>query len=67
MVDHHAVVATPASVGTRAPVRSLLVVDVDEAVDLGLELGQGRRGGLLAQPFLQGEVIALDLALGLGR
>ncbi len=40
--------------------RTLLVVDEDEAVDLGLELGQGRCGRLLAQPLLEGEVVALD-------
>ena len=52
-----------------APTRgvgTLLVVDVDEAVDLGLELGQGGRGRFLAQPHLQRQVVALDLALGLG-
>ena len=46
-------------------VGALLVVEVDESVDLGLELGQGGGRGLLAQPLLQREVVALDLALGL--
>lgn len=47
-------------------VRSLLVVGVDEALDLGLELGQGFCRRLLAQPLLQCEVVVLDFAPCLG-
>jgi len=47
-------------------VRPGLVVVADEDVDLALELGDGGRRVLLAQPALQGLVEPLDLALGLG-
>src|SRR5215211_7767014 len=55
-----------AGVGQGA-VRSLVVVDVDEAVEQGLELGD--RGGLVglgAQPRLEGLLEAFDLAAGGG-
>jgi hypothetical protein len=47
-------------------VRPLRVVEADEGVDEGLELGEG--AGLVrlcAQPFLQRLLEAFDLALGL--
>jgi len=39
---------------------------VDEAVDLGLERRDGLGQRLLLQELLERQVIALDLALGLG-
>jgi hypothetical protein len=42
-----------------------LVVVTDEAIDLGLQLGNRRAAGLRFQPLLQRLVVALDLALGL--
>jgi len=47
-------------------VRPLLVVDLAEGIELGLELGDGPRARLLPEPALQGLVEALDLALRLG-
>ncbi len=47
------------------PVRPLLVVDVAEGVELGLESGEVGRRRLPTQPTLQGLLEALDLALGL--
>ena len=46
--------------------RSLLVVVLTEAVELGLQVGQGAGGGLLAEVALEGLVEAFDLAAGLG-
>ena len=47
------------------PVWSLFVVDDPERIELGLQLREGARCGLLPEPALQGLVEALDLALGL--
>ena len=47
------------------PVRPEVVVDATEAVELGLQVGQGGRGGLSCQPALLGLVEALDFSLGL--
>ena len=47
------------------PVGPVLVVDALEAVELGLQLGEGGGGGLSGEPALQGLVEAFDLALGL--
>ena len=43
-----------------------MVVEVAEAVELGLQFGQAGGGGLLGEPFLQGLVEAFHLAAGLG-
>jgi hypothetical protein len=40
---------------------------MNEAIDLGLELGQGGHRWFLGQPLLEREVEALHLALGLWR
>ncbi len=48
------------------PVRPLLVVGTAEGIELGLQLGEGARSGLLPEPALERLVEALDLALGLG-
>jgi hypothetical protein len=51
----------------QGPVRAAGVVDAGEGVQEVLELGErGRLGGLGAQPFLQGLLESLRLALGLG-
>jgi len=47
------------------PVRADGVVVDAEPVELGLQLGDGRRPVLLGEPLLQGLVEALDLAAGL--
>jgi hypothetical protein len=47
------------------PVRPPGVVVVPEPVELGLELGDLRRGRLPGEPALLGLVEALDLAAGL--
>jgi hypothetical protein len=44
----------------------LVVVVAGEPVELGLQAGDGGGGGLAGEPFLQGLVVALDLAAGLG-
>jgi hypothetical protein len=46
-------------------VRSKVVVDALEAVELGLQVVQSGGGGLSCEPALQGLVEAFDLALGL--
>src|SRR6266542_5481365 len=48
------------------PVGPLLVVDLAEGVELGLQRAEVGRGRLPPQPALEGLVEALDLALGLG-
>ena len=45
--------------------RPLLVVEVLEPVELGLQFGEGGGRWLLGEPLLQGLVEAFDLALGL--
>ena len=45
---------------------AVVVVDVDECVELVLELGEGGRSGLVAQPFLHGLLEAFDFAAGGG-
>jgi hypothetical protein len=45
-------------------VRALLVVEVDEDLEQGLELGGGGGLGLSAQPGLEGLLEAFDLAAG---
>jgi hypothetical protein len=47
-------------------VRPLGVAGGGEGVELGLQFGEGRGGGLGAEPFLQGLLEPLDFALGLG-
>jgi hypothetical protein len=47
-------------------VGSHLVVVVAEAIELGLESGDGGGSALLGQPLLEGLVEAFDLAAGLG-
>lgn len=44
----------------------VMVVDVAESVELGLELGQGGGGGLCGEPSFLCLVEPFDLALGLG-
>jgi hypothetical protein len=46
--------------------RPVGVVVAGEAVELRLQLGHGRRLGLLGEPALEGLMEALDLAAGLG-
>ena len=46
--------------------RSMLVVDGAEGVELELEVGNGLGPGLLGQVELQGLMEAFDLATGLG-
>lgn len=46
-------------------VRSFMVVDPAELVELGLELGEVSCEGLFAEPFLQGLLEPFDLAGGL--
>ena len=46
-------------------VRPSLVVELAEAVELGLQLASRRGGWLLGEPAFEGLVPALDLALGL--
>src|SRR5204863_443431 len=46
-------------------VRAVVVVELAEAVELALQVGQGRRGWLLGRPSVEGLVEAFDLALGL--
>ena len=41
------------------------VVVAAEVVELGLELGDGGRAGLVVEPFLQGLVEAFDFPAGL--
>ena len=48
------------------PVRSDVVVVIAEAVELGLQLGQGGGRGLFGEPAFEGLVEALDLAARLG-
>ena len=50
----------------KSAVGALLVVDVDEAVDVGLEVGDGGGVGFLPEPFFEGDVVALYFSLGLG-
>jgi hypothetical protein len=46
--------------------RSLVVVDVTELVELGLELVEGGGSWMSSEPFLEGLVESFHLALGLG-
>ncbi len=46
-------------------VRAVLVVFGAEPVELGLQLGDGGRGGLFREPAFLGLVEAFDLSLGL--
>lgn len=41
-----------------------MVVDVDEGVELGLELGDGGWGGLFAEPFLECLLESFDFSAG---
>jgi hypothetical protein len=50
----------------QGPVRPFFVVDGGELIELGLEPGEGGGGRLPGQPFLEGLLEPLDLALGLG-
>ncbi len=55
--------------GVLAAVRSvgaMVVVDEAEQVELGLELLEGARGGLLREPAFEGLVEPFDFAVGLG-
>jgi hypothetical protein len=61
-----AVNAAAGGASAQRPMRPVGVVVAGEAVELRLQLGHGRRLGLLGEPALEGLMEALDLAAGLG-
>jgi hypothetical protein len=52
--------------GADGGVVATVVVVLAVGVEQGLQVGQGGGGGLGGEPFLEGLVVALDLAAGLG-
>jgi hypothetical protein len=50
--------------GVMGAVGAFGVVDVDEAIEEGLSVGEGGRSGAWGQPAFEGLMEALDLALG---